>query len=74
MHSHRRAMAERPGFEPGQRLPVDRLAICSITTLAPLHYYYELLLDHSRLLTRKKQAYPSGCKCNFSIAISQTKI
>ena len=29
-------VAERPGFEPGQRLPVDRLAICSITTLAPL--------------------------------------
>ena len=29
-------MAERQGFEPWQRLPVDRLAICSITTLAPL--------------------------------------
>jgi hypothetical protein len=28
--------AERQGFEPWQRLPVDRLAICSITTLAPL--------------------------------------
>ena len=28
--------AERRGFEPRQRLPVDRLAICSITTLAPL--------------------------------------
>jgi hypothetical protein len=28
--------AERPGFEPGQHLRVDRLAICSITTLAPL--------------------------------------
>ena len=29
-------VAERRGFEPRQRLPVDRLAICSITTLAPL--------------------------------------
>ena len=28
--------AERLGFEPRQRLHVDRLAICSITTLAPL--------------------------------------
>ena len=28
--------AERQGFEPWRRLPVDRLAICSITTLAPL--------------------------------------
>ena len=28
--------AERQGFEPWQRFPVDRLAICSITTLAPL--------------------------------------
>lgn len=31
--------AERPGFEPGQHLRVDRLAICSITTLAPLQKY-----------------------------------
>ena len=31
--------AERPGFEPGQHLRVDRLAICSITTLAPLLFY-----------------------------------
>ena len=29
-------VAERQGFEPWRRLPVDRLAICSITTLAPL--------------------------------------
>ena len=29
-------LAERQGFEPWRRLPVDRLAICSITTLAPL--------------------------------------
>ena len=29
-------IAERQGFEPWQRLHVDRLAICSITTLAPL--------------------------------------
>ena len=29
-------IAERQGFEPWRQLPVDRLAICSITTLAPL--------------------------------------
>ena len=29
--------AERQGLEPWRRLPVDRLAICSITALAPLH-------------------------------------
>ena len=29
-------MAESQGFEPWRRLHVDRLAICSITTLAPL--------------------------------------
>ena len=28
--------AERQGFEPWRQFPVDRLAICSITTLAPL--------------------------------------
>ena len=31
--------AERQGFEPWQRLHVDRLAICSITTLAPLQIF-----------------------------------
>ena len=31
-----RVFAERRGFEPRRQLPVDRLAICSITTLAPL--------------------------------------
>ena len=34
--------AERPGFEPGQHLRVDRLAICSITTLAPLLFIMNL--------------------------------
>ena len=34
--------AERPGFEPGQHLRVDRLAICSITTLAPLLFLMNL--------------------------------
>ena len=29
-------VAERQGLEPWRRLHVDRLAICSITTLAPL--------------------------------------
>lgn len=29
-------VAERQGFEPWRQLPVDRLAICSITTLASL--------------------------------------
>ena len=32
-------LAERLGFEPRQHLRVDRLAICSITTLAPLQYF-----------------------------------
>ncbi len=31
--------AERQGLEPWRQLPVDRLAICSITTLAPLLNY-----------------------------------
>ena len=31
--------AERQGLEPWRQLPVDRLAICSITTLAPLLLY-----------------------------------
>ena len=36
--------AERQGLEPWRQLPVDRLAICSITTLAPLlNYVYELI-------------------------------
>ena len=34
--------AERLGLEPRRQLPVDRLAICSITTLAPLLFIYEL--------------------------------
>ena len=34
--------AERQGFEPWQRLRVDRLAICSITTLAPLLFIMNL--------------------------------
>ncbi len=36
--------AERQGFEPWQRLPVDRLAICSITTLAPLLVCFKELI------------------------------
>ena len=32
--------AERQGLEPWHRLPDDRLAICSITTLAPLLLYF----------------------------------
>ena len=36
-------IAEGLGFEPRQRLRVDRLAICSITTLAPLLIYNELM-------------------------------
>lgn len=35
--------AERLGLEPRHRLPDDRLAICSVTTPAPLLYYYERL-------------------------------
>ncbi len=32
-------LAERLGLEPRRRLPVDRLAICSVTTPAPLLFY-----------------------------------
>ena len=36
--------AERQGLEPWRQLPVDRLAICCITTLPPLQkYVYELI-------------------------------
>ena len=34
--SLQKKIAERQGLEPWRQLPVDRLAICSITTLAPL--------------------------------------
>ena len=44
-------IAERQGLEPWRQLPVDRLAICSITTLAPLQYI-------------KEQSLNCGCKCN----------
>ena len=44
--------AERQGFEPWRRLPVDRLAICSITTLAPL-------LGTFTFFSKR------GCKCIF---------
>ncbi len=37
-------IAERQGLEPWRHLRVDRLAICSITTLAPLLFYKELPL------------------------------
>ena len=36
-------LAERRGFEPRRRLPVDSLANCSITTLAPLLKFFECL-------------------------------
>ena len=39
--------AERQGLEPWRQLPVDRLAICSITTLAPL-----LLISKSRFILK----------------------
>ncbi len=48
-----KSFAERQGFEPWRRLPVDRLAICSITTLAPL----------LRTLTSLSKR---GCKCIFN--------
>ena len=35
--------AERQGLEPWRRLPVDRLAICSVTTPAPLLLLYKNL-------------------------------
>ena len=33
--------AERLGLEPRQHLRADRLAICSVTTPAPLQYFYK---------------------------------
>ena len=35
--------AERQGLEPWRQLPVDRLAICSVTTPAPLLLLYKNL-------------------------------
>gem|GEM_PF-6911081 len=34
--------AERQGFEPWRPFPVDRLAICSVTTPAPLLKQYKI--------------------------------
>ena len=42
-------MAERQGFEPWQRLRVDRLAICSITTLAPLQNWNSKVIVPSKV-------------------------
>jgi hypothetical protein len=41
--------AERQGFEPWQRLRVDRLAICSITTLAPLQNWNSKVIVPSKV-------------------------
>ena len=49
-------VAERLGFEPRQQFPVDRLAICSITTLAPLQKVKEPCLIRLNHLLR------AGCK------------
>ena len=45
--------AERQGLEPWRQLPVDRLAICSVTTPAPLQ-----IQNVFYVLKR-------GCKCTF---------
>ena len=45
--------AERQGFEPWQRLRVDRLAICSLTTLAPL----QNLVDKSSRYNQSIQSF-----------------
>ena len=39
---HPEKKAERQGLEPWRQLPVDRLAICSVTTPAPLLFCKEL--------------------------------
>ncbi len=49
--------AERQGLEPWRQLPADRLAICSVTTPAPLRC--------------KQVDLFCGCKCNFSFRIAQ---
>ena len=48
---HPEKKAERQGFEPWRRLLADRLAICSVTTPAPL------------LLCQRLSLF-CGCKCN----------
>ncbi len=50
--------AERQGLEPWRRLPVDRLAICSVTTPAPL------------LLTEELIPF-CGCKCRITFYFLQ---
>ena len=57
---HPEKKAERQGLEPWRRLPVDRLAICSVTTPAPLLCY-----KCSQLVEQ------SGGKCITSFYITQ---
>ena len=55
--------AERQGFEPWQRLHVDRLAICSITTLAPLqclNEHFDKNTFSPRINQHRFQKYYSG--------------
>ncbi len=59
--------AERPGFEPGQHLRADRLAICSITTLAPLqNICYELRTSVSNADANVTFMY---LQCNIFLAL-----
>ncbi len=49
--------AERQGLEPWRQLPVDRLAICSITTLAPLLKYAKELIFASANVTLEMHSH-----------------
>ena len=49
--------AERQGLEPWRQLPVDRLAICSITTLAPLLKYAKELIFSVANVTLEMHLY-----------------
>ena len=60
--------AERLGLEPRQHLRADRLAICSVTTPAPLQYYILMNLGnlHSGKLRMQMYFFNLGNATIFS--------
>ena len=58
---HPEKKAERQGLEPWRQLPVDRLAICSVTTPAPL------------LLILQRTILFCGCKYKITFYYFQLK-
>ncbi len=61
--------AERLGLEPRRRLPVDRLAICSVTTPAPLLLIFFLNV-HSKNADANVPFHPID-RNYFSIFLNQ---